>query len=361
VQLDQALIYGAALAGFCLVVTFLFGLTEETGVRRGFWLRVLLLFVTGAVLRVSVLYVSPDPVIDVYGWLRDAPGFLLHGQNPYTAEYDSPYGTDRARQWGLFMEPESRPAAYPPLPMLLALPFRAAGRDVRWANIVCDLLAALVLFLAGRSRGQTLIGALAAAAYLHAPAAPFLIEQAWYEPMLAALLGGGLLLADRGWQAGYLLLGLGLTGKQYGLFLLPPVLRAQRRCWRSLLLGIAVAGAILFLPFLLWDRGEFLNVILFKHLERPPQTWSLTLLSAAHDLLGLGMSPAVRWVQGTLLVLLIGLITWTAPADGLQAAWWLGTTLLAFCLCHTQGFFNYYYLCEYLLLLGVVGLATREP
>src|SRR5207253_1580103 len=129
---------------------------------------VVLLFLAGGVLRGGAVLASPEPVIDVYAWVRDASGLLLEGKNPYAAEYQSPYGTERARRKGVGHSPETQPAAYPPLPILFALPLRAVGiTDVRWANVACDLLAAWMLLAVGRRRGRPLLGAIAAGAYLH--------------------------------------------------------------------------------------------------------------------------------------------------------------------------------------------------
>jgi hypothetical protein len=306
-------------------------------------------FVAGALLRLSAVWAVPDPPIDVYVAFRDAPAHLLHGRNPYSASYESPYPYPPAAY-------DAYPF-YPPLPIVLCTPFRAAGLDIRYANVVCDLLAAWILFLAGRCRGSPLVGALAAATYLNLPRVPLLIEQAWYEPMLAALLGGGLLLAERGRRLGWLLLGLGLTGKQYGLVMLPPIWKAQRgRRW-SLLAGLVAAAAGLLLPFFLWDPRAFLDVVLLRHLERPVHPDSVTLRSGAYRMFDL-LLPGPAMVG--LMAVGIGWVVWRTPAKGTASALWAGTALLVFLLFHKQAFCNYFYLCDYLLLLGIAGLATSD-
>ncbi len=308
-----------------------------------------LLFLVGAQLRVAAVLAVPDPVVDVYTAFHDGAGHLLAGHNPYTAAYTHPYATPPADY--------DRYPFYPPLPLLLTVPFRAAGLDVRFANVVADLLAALVLLELGRGRGRLLAGAFAAGAYLFFPRVPFMMEQAWYEPMLAACLGGGLLLVEQGRRLGYVLLGLGLTGKQYGPVLLLPLLWACRRRLRPLLLGVAGVGAVVLLPFLLWNPAAFLDVIFFAFLRRPPREDALTLQVGARELLGLELSTPLLWAVAGIAV---AWITWRTPQNVTAAALWMGTTLLTFCLLHKQGFFNYFYLCEYLFLLGITSLATGE-
>jgi hypothetical protein len=351
-------IWVAAAMGSLLLLSFAPSVWQ--GSRTVPWLRTRLaaLFLTGAVLRAGVLFTSPAPVVDVFVWLRDAPDFLLQRHNPYAVDYESPYETERAAHYGVADPAEARPAAYPPLPILLCLPFRLAGGDIRWVNVIGDLLAAWCLFLIAQRGGSLLAGSMLAGIYLFLPRAPFLIEQAWYEPLLAALLGGGFYLADQGRsRLGCLLLALGVTAKQYGPMMLPALCRGWRNQLPALLLALAGVGAALFLPFFLWGPDDFLSILLFKHLARPTQFESLTLLSAVHDLVGW---QAPRWVILAPGLLLIGWIAWRTPRQGTIAALGMGTSLLVFCLCHTQGYFNYFYLCQYLWLLGIAGTLRPE-
>lgn len=308
---------------------------------------VMALFLAGAILRGAAVVAVPDPVIDVFAALRGAPDHLLHGRNPYTSAYEHPYAKPP--------EEYDRYPFYPPLPILFGLPFHAVGLDVRFANVVCDLLAAWVLLEMGRGRGGALAGALAAAAYLNFPRAPFMMEQDWYEPMLAATLGSGLLLAERGRWLGYFLLGLGLTGKQYGVVLLFPLLRALWRRRLALALGIAGAACLVILPFLLWDPWAFIEVIFWVWRKRPPRDDGLTIWVGARVLFDWRPSG---WVLRGIAALLIGWVAWRTPARGIAAAFWMGTALLVFCLFNSQAFFNYFYLCEYLFLVGILGMAT---
>jgi hypothetical protein len=349
-------------AGFLLTTTLVLDLTAPQERRRGFGLRLALLFLAGLGLRGAAVMASPDPIIDAYSWLTHAPEHVLHGVNPYTAEYPSPYTTERAVQHGMASVASAEPVyarypAYPPLPILIALPFSAGRLDVRYANVVCDVIAALALFLAARQRGRPLIGALLAGTYLNLPHVPFLMENCWYEPMLAALLGFGLLLIERGSSAGYVVLGLGLTGKQFGVPLLAPLLRSRGRQWWKVLAGVGLALAAVTIPFFWWAPHDFLDIVLFSHLARPVVTNSMTLHSACHDLLGTDLPSIALWVPAALL---IGWVAWKTPRDGAEAAWWTGTALLIFFLFHAQGFINYYYLCEYLMLLGIAALAPEE-
>jgi Glycosyltransferase family 87 len=346
----------AAAAGVCVVVAGM--INQELACKRT-WRRLLLAaVVAGGLLRVSALWASPEPVIDVYGWLQEAPGHLLHGLSPYAAAYSNCYATDLAKETHMYhARSDPHPAAYPPLPILIALPFRAAGWDVRGANVCCDIAAALVLFAAARRRGQPFIGFCIAAIYLNLPGVPYLTEQAWYEPMIAALIGGGLLRAENGGWFGNVLVGLGVTGKQFGLPLLFPLLRGQRSRWRSALLVTGGAGLAVILPFLLWDPRSFTEVVIMKHLQRPANFDLNTIFGLAYHLFGWQLSRYFAW---SIAAAAIGYVSWRTPEKGTGTGLWLGTALLAFLFCNPVAYFNYFYLAEYLLLLGAAGLVTAE-
>jgi hypothetical protein len=364
---------GFAIAGFALCLSFLGRLAlrrlrKENSDGRLILGWLVAAIVLGVGVRGSAILASPDPVIDVFAMMRDLTDHLLAGRNPYTHDIVTPYGTPRADAESIVEPPDSRPAGYPPHALLIAAPVRLLRADPRWANVICDALAALALFLIGIRRSQRAIGFVAAAAWLFLPLSTIMIESAWYEPMLGALFGLGLWLAESsGWRRwiGYGLVGFGMTAKQYGVAILPALAWRHRRYWRPMLFGLAV-GTLVMLPWFAWSPYDFLDIVLFKHLDRPPQhERALTVAGAWFHLTGDVLPREMLWAVAGLL---IGVTSWRGPRTGAATALGLGTALLVFSLFHTQGFFNYFYLVQYLWLLGAVGLvpqtaaeaATRE-
>jgi hypothetical protein len=328
----------AAGVGFLLVAAMVGLDLGATGGRGpGFRLRLALLFVAGAVLRLATVATWPDPSIDVLVWMRHSPRTLLAGANPYAPTEPLLDGL----------------AAYPPLPILMVLPFSAAGVDVRYCNVICDLIAAGVLYLAARRAGRPLLGALAAGTYLNLPGVPFMLENAWYEPMLAALVGGGLLLSERRAWIGHLLIGLGVTGKQFGLPLVLPWWAASRGRRVPMLAGLGLAVLLVIVPFFLWSPRQFIDVVLTYHLAIGPDVGSLTARSITHRLTG-AILPG--WLASAITLLATCWIAYRTPQKGSCAALWLGAALLVFCLFYVKGYFNYFYLCNYLFLLGLAAL-----
>jgi hypothetical protein len=335
------LINAAAVLGLALTASLLIHVGEPSVRRRRlFRAQVVLLFATGAVLRYAPVAGSLDPRIDVWRAEQAASDHILARENPYAADYDD----------------EGAPF-YPPLPFLVGVPFRALGRDVRLGNVVCDLIAALALFAAAGRGANRLTGALLAAAYLNCPHVALILQMAWYEPMLAAALGGGAWMVARGWRAGYFVMGLAITGKQYAVVLLPALWKGMGGRRIALLLGIAAAGAVTVLPFYLWGPRPFVERVVEYHMGHMVREDGVTLQAAALSRFHTEL-PRKKMLATALL--LIGLLAWRTPSRGQSPAAWMATSLIVFCLFFTQAFVNYYYLGAYLMLLGLADCFARD-
>ena len=314
----------------------------------------------GAGIRGAAIVGSPEPVIDAFAMLRDHADHVLAGRNPYTSDIISPYGTPAAERHGIVEPADPRPAGYPPHPYLIAAPFRWLGIDPRWANVLNDMLAAITLFLIGTRRGGRTLGCLVAAIWLFLPLSSVMISGGWYEPMLAGLFGLGFWLTEStGWRhwVGFALLGLALTAKQFGAAMLPALAWPMRRQWRPILLG-STLGAAVMLPWFLWSPRDFIECVAGKHLDRPAQhERAITVAAAWYRTTGTVLPREALWAIAGML---IAWISGRGPKAGAATALGLGAALLTFCLFHTQAFLNYFYLVQYLLLLGAVGSLPRR-
>jgi hypothetical protein len=378
----SARIPDVAAAGFLLTLLIgVLSLRETSNASRALP-RAIIILLLGAVLtlgfaaRALAIRASPEPVIDVYNLLRDSADFILQGKNPYANDYHSPYHTERAKAFDLYYpEHPLRVPGYPPLAYLLCSVPRFLQADVRWLHAAADTLAALGLFLVALRRLRPLAGLLAASLYLHLPGTAFVAERAWIEPILAGLFGIGFWLVESPLAklriVGHVLLGLAFTGKQYGLPMYLPFAWAFRRQWRCLFMGLA-AGLAVILPFFLWSPRDFLDIVVTQHLNKEPGYHSITVVSAVYDMSqakyygpsartqapGLAggterwyRRPVMLWlISGPLLVL----ISWRTGA-GIECSLAVGTALFTYVLFSTVGFMNYYFLVQYLWLLGAIG------
>jgi hypothetical protein len=233
--------------------------------------------------------------------------------------------------------------------------------DVRCANIVGEMLAASAIAGVGWRRQRPWLGLAVAITFLNLPRTPWIIEQAWYEPMLAGLFGVGFWFSElSGWRrhVGGALIGLAVTAKQFGLPLLMPVAGSLRTHWRNLLMGLIIS-AVVILPFLVAAPREFVDTVVRKHFGRGLQPQSVTIASASAQWLN-GVVPR-PWVMWSIAAALILSVSWRRAGRPAVGALPTGTALLAFSVCHTQGFPNYFYLCNYLWLLGFVALVEPIP
>ena len=324
---------------------------------RGWWVRWGLLLAVGGTLRVLAVVGSPDPVIDVHAWLTQAPELLLRGENPYSSTYESPYGTERAARFHISDPPLQHPLAYAPGAVLTGVPAALLGFDVRYVNVAAELLAAVLILLVGLRSGAGEVGLLASGLYLSLPRAAFLIEQAWYEPQLAAAVGLFALWMPRRKKAAAVALGVLLSLKQYVVLLVPALCMICRRRWK-VLAGAAAVAALVCLPLVLWDPASFWQYAALGHVKRPVIYFSLILPGLFKNEFGITLPRLAMWA---LELGLLAALAWRTPRAGNGPfALWLGASMLVFNLYSTQGFPNYYDLALFLILLGVAQGTDRR-
>lgn len=336
--------------GLAVWLSFLVCSPRTTGRETSWRLRLGVVVGAGVLGRIFAVLGSPDPVVDVFVWARDAPRVLLQGRNPYTASYPNPYRTARAAALGLNRWAEHKQGYYPPTTTLTGVVPTLLGLDVRHLNAVADGAAALILFLLASEVGRPDVGILCAGIYLCMPRAVRLMEMGYIEPQLAALTGAFVLLAERWKGPAGVLLGLALAAKQSVVLTVLPAARHLVRHPRTLVLAV-IAAAALVAPFASWKPGAFAETVIARQMrEAPPGS-----LSVVGALLNLGISVP-GWPLWAARLMLLAFITLRTPADeprtlGLGFA----AATLVLLLLNNIAHFNHYYSAVYLVLLGIAG------
>lgn len=331
---------------------------------------------------------APSPRIDVFGLQQRGAELLLAGQNPYSALYPNPYDpvetTEFFGRWVAALDHYP----YPPLSLLLStVSFRLTG-DVRWLFLLSHLAIGAALYrLGGRRPGAAGAiedrGLLLLCLHLLHPCGFLVVEQAWTEPLLAVavalwLLGRGCAREGAGKVAAGsrrlvsdgLLLGLALACKQYGVLLLLPFaspalsahvspawLRPYRFRW--LLLGL-LPLALSYLPFFLWQPGDFIEDVVLFQLRQPFRAEALSLPALFHALSDIKL-PGATAAIGLLLPL------WffarrrppRLPAGTAGYLLLISLQIFGFFATAKQAFCNYYYFLGVVLLLTLAGLDER--
>ena len=314
-------------------------------------------------LGVWMIRVSPRPFIDVWYFEQRAAELLLHGHNPYAADYPNIYG--HARWFGAeFLNAAGRVQShtYPPASLLMTLPGWLVG-DVRYASVAAVAGAAALLVAALRRLGARAghFGELGAVALMFHARSFFLVEQSWTEPFVALAACGvayGMVATRRR------LLRVALAGvlsiKQYGLFLVPSLLASRRVRAVDLAWALGISAAIA-LPFFLWDPRALWQGVVAYQFRLAFRQDSLTVPALLLVRTGKQLWPLLGFVIAAATALLVAWRQWRerAPIALDRVAVGGGAVYLAFFLFHKQAFFNYYWFAGVFAAMAMVGAAAR--
>jgi hypothetical protein len=335
-----------------------------------------------AALAAVVLRASPVPMIDVWFLEKLGATALLDGVNPYSIGYPNIYGPGTRFLADALLSPDRRHVLafpYPPLTLLLVTPAVALASDPRWTMVAAVLFAAWAVRRLGRGSAEA---SLAAVFLLVQPRGLFVLEQAWTEPLVLALLLGAALAVSRlrersapaapevaaslavpvGRVAARDLALVALAGagglaiKQYTPLLLVPLALAVPRGARLRSAALAVAGAAaVTVPFFAWDPAGFLRGIVLFQLEQPFRADALSWAAALFRLTGTKMPAWIAFAAAGAVVVALarGHLTVARALLGAAVAW------LAFVVLSKQAFCNYYWLAVG-LLCAAVAAASRE-
>jgi hypothetical protein len=312
-------------------------------------LRRVLLFVAGGAVGAWLLRASPNPEIDLFPLHQQAAEVLLAGKSIYAR--DSLHVIESFRHTGTIDQ-----YTYLPLGACLATLAYAATHDHRWAYFLAQLVGVVLLWRVARKsslhspRGAAWSDLLAALLLFH-PRGPFVLEQAWTEPIALPFLGGVVLAIASGRPIlASVLLGLLCATKQhlalYVLFLafVPGIgLRGV------VLAGLTALGTIL--PFVLRDPRDFYWAVLGRHSAGWFREDSLSV-------------PAVLYHLGIKIPAWVGFLAAMAPVPMIGRYPRNVTSLLLascvafglFYLFGRQAFCNYYYLLDATVLFVAATL-----
>lgn len=287
---------------------------------------------------------DPAPRIDVWVMLQQASDVIAAGGNIYDATWTGSPGVKDA-------------FTYLPWMALLLAPGRWLAGDIRWMMLAWSV--ALVVGLWLLARGHRYRAAVAASVLVFAPGSITQIDQAWTEPVLAALLVAWAVLIRRGraWWA-VLPLALACASKQHLILLVPLLLVWAPFGWRRVLATGGLTG-LLIAPFALRDLGAFLHdtvtLLLGFHPIRFANTWFLYALNVH------GVTPPF-WATGLVVAGIIGIATWAVARwqpDLPELLRWLALVLLVANLVNKQAFYNQFWLSA-ALLVAALAASTRD-
>ncbi len=292
-----------------------------------------------AVTTALVIVGDTAPRIDVWVVLQQASDAMGRGENIYTAVWSGSPGVQDL---------------HPYLPWMTALlaPGRWLAGDVRWALLVWWVVLLVGLWrlaIGPGGRGRWTGGAVLAVLVV-APGTLTQIDQAWTEPLLAALLVGWAVLVRRGhaWWA-VVPLALACASKQHLALVVPLLATWQAFGWRRVLAtGAAAAGLVT--PWVIASPSAFfgdtvISLVTF-HPIRFANTWFLLALNE------FGVTVPF-WATGLVVLGAVALaalfIARRQPALA-EVLRWIAFVLLVANLVNKQAFYNQFWLSAALVL-----------
>jgi uncharacterized membrane protein len=318
--------------------------------------------------RVSVLFISPHPVIDVWTSSVKAVNYFLSGANPYAGQYDDIYG--------------GRYAYFPSFPYLPAFLLWASGwaavfgggHDVRISLVIAEALTVVpVVLLYRRLQVARPLAVTTALAWLAMPASLFIVEQSWIDPLMIFFFAVTFwALEDERPVAAGIGLALACGVKQYApLAAVLIAIYAWRKLGRprAVRAGIAfgVVTAALFLPFLAWDPQAFIRSVVSAWSDQAPRPDSLSLPAMVIELENLVTLEAMRSSYAPFVL--------ATPIVWAGTAWWLWrrptlrfvhlSLAITACyalifLCAKQAFANYWGFMAFFALLSCTAAVEPE-
>ncbi|MGO8992723.1 MAG: hypothetical protein ACLQVI_05310 [Polyangiaceae bacterium] len=309
------------------------------------------LFLLALAIGAWMLRASPNPKIDLFPVHQQAAEAILAGKSIYEPGVIHTIET--------FHNKDTLDAyTYLPFGACLTTVAYVLTHDIRWADLVAQLAGASLLWVVARrmapegaSPRRAAWADLIALTFLYHPRGPFVLEEAWTEPLAIPFLGGFVLLVlARRPMLASVCLGFFFAMKQH-LFLYAPYLALVPGVGIA---GLAVAGVVAvatIIPFAIPSpynlyRGAFAVLI------RNPFRYDALSIPAELYRIGIVLPTWVGFLAGLAPIAWLRRMPRTLPVLLLAAS----VSFSLFYVLGRQAFCNYYYLLDVTVLFGAATL-----
>lgn len=296
-----------------------------------------------------IILASPNPAIDVYTILRQAPDKLLQGINPYDTDYLT-----------VFPDVPGDYYAYWPASIILMLPVVATLGDPRILLILADIAAAFLIYLIG---GKNKPSATLALIYLFRPLSLYVIEASWLTPVnffIICLIIYSLMKKYSPLITG-ILLGI-LTSVQFFFIILFFFVGKYLNWHKKFIFGFITTVLVFVLPFFILNPEKFFRQTIWVYFQNPPHRSilihnSLSLNTLFFSLTGQDLPSILPFLIAFFLFIVIVI---KQKKDLSQVAANITLFFYTAFIFGRQAFVNYYYLIGSLLILWLVLVHKDE-
>ena len=301
--------------------------------------------VTHVALSVVTILGDRAPRIDVWVILQQGADALARGESFYTQVWTgSPGVKDHF--------------TYLPWMGVLTAPGRWVAGDVRWAILLWSLVLFWGLWALARARAERAAAVVAVLAL--APGTLTQVDQAWTEPVLAALLVWFAVLVRRGhaWWA-IVPLALACASKQHLVLVAPLLLVWRPFGWQRTLAAGGLAG-LLMAPWVVADAPAFVDDTVTTLLTFHPITFANTWYLYALNEHGVELPFAVTGVAMLGAVAVASWAVWRRTPDTGELLRWMALVLAVANLVNKQAFYNQFWFVAALVAASLAADATCD-
>lgn len=329
---------------FSLPVAVLYFKQSNKSKNKGFKNKKKILFLSliAILIRVLIILASPQPAIDAFYILKEAPSALISGKNPYEITYYQVYQGYPANYY-----------TYWPGSFLATLPFVLLFNEPRVLFIISELLTAYLIYLLGR---KTLRAEFTALLFLFNPVSLFIIEQSWLTPLHTFLITLTFyLLSQRRINKIFLGIISGLLiSLQFYLLLIIPLLGKHLNFSKKYLLAFIFLCFLVIFPFFIWSPNDFIRDTFKVYFSNPPiayipTQYSLNLNGFLHNISGRNL-PFIFSVIPIFSIFIFNFLKLKKQDKG-DLLRRIIISFMGLFLFGQQAFINYYYFIGNLLLV----------
>lgn len=325
------------LLGLAIVLSFQLLKTEQLSSVKRIWFY---MFSIAIALRLLMIWSSPNPIIDVFAYLKFGALHFLSGNNPYSMILPQMYKNVVFDYYG-----------YPPGTLLLTTPFVWLFKDPRYTFAAAEILTAFLILKINNGKLNKYYFSLM---LLYNPMSLYVLEQSYMETLAILLLTLSIwLISKKKFLISAVIFGIALSTKQYLVFLIPlfyRLINKESQVFRLSIMAFAifVCSAVI-LPFFIWNQSDFTHDVVTLQFSYPIRYEGLTFFSLSHRF-GMDFNPLISGVAITISFILI----YFRRKIAIPSFFYLSSLLFfSFFIFNKWAFVNYYYLISQLIIVGI--------
>lgn len=306
-----------------------------------------LLLSLAAILRLSFIYVSPNPRMDTYDIIKLGSAGLIKGVNPYQMTFITINEPN-------YKNIEPNYFSYTPGVLIFSVPAVLFFKDQRIFFAIANIITSILIYLIIKRNKKipNIYSFTLPLIFLFNPSSYFIILRGWTDPVVILFLTliATSLVFKKFKNSALILLAIIATTKQTLIFIPLFFLSYWQKGLRALFTIVILSGFIV-IPFVIWSPKDFLQDTVLFHFKNPVRHEALMINNLYYFLSGSDIPP----------IILISIIVITGvfilkkqqrTAEEIYLS--MGLWYFTFFLFNTkQAFVNYYYFISSLILLYI--------